>query len=230
MNRTAMAWCAVAFGTTLLMACDSPVIPGRSAADVYDFALPSTPPMVLRWPTGTIVRVHVGTGAGAANDLLLSGAFAEGARSWNELAWFGEFRLTRASRPEAAGVVLSWSDFISDIVDTSSCRPTFARAVTTFCVVGFGTDTAHLQSYPLASTGTPSAIKMIVTLLTTEAVNPERVRLLVAHELGHVLGIGQHSPNPLDLMFRTDATATRPSVRDRATVQAMYRVRPDIIP
>jgi predicted Zn-dependent protease len=41
------------------------------------------------------------------------------------------------------------------------------------------------------------------------------------HELGHVLGILNHSSNPLDIMFSNPTVAT-PSERDRNTVQVMY--------
>ncbi len=45
--------------------------------------------------------------------------------------------------------------------------------------------------------------------------------LTTAHELGHALGIFQHSPDPDDLMY-SDPIVTAPSVRDRNTVQRAY--------
>jgi predicted Zn-dependent protease len=44
---------------------------------------------------------------------------------------------------------------------------------------------------------------------------------VMIHELGHVLGILNHSSNPLDIMFSNPTVAT-PSERDRNTVQVMY--------
>jgi hypothetical protein len=120
--------------------------------------------------------------------------------------------------------VLTWSDI--DVVDTAACRPALTRAVTTFCI---DTLTARLIAFPLAG-GEDSGVRMLVTVLATEASVPDRIPRLVAHELGHVLGIARHSPNPLDLMWRTDPDATRPSTRDAATVQVLYHMRPDVVP
>lgn len=44
---------------------------------------------------------------------------------------------------------------------------------------------------------------------------------VMIHELGHVLGILDHSSNPLDIMY-FNPTVTAPSKRDRNTVQVMY--------
>src|SRR5690606_31371192 len=41
-------------------ACESPTIPAEPAA--YDFTFATDPPMVLRWPAGTTIRVHVAGG------------------------------------------------------------------------------------------------------------------------------------------------------------------------
>jgi len=45
--------------------------------------------------------------------------------------------------------------------------------------------------------------------------------LTTAHELGHALGIFQHSPDPGDLMY-SDPVVTAPSARDRNTINRAY--------
>jgi hypothetical protein len=45
--------------------------------------------------------------------------------------------------------------------------------------------------------------------------------LTTAHELGHALGIFQHSPDPDDLMY-SDPIVTAPSARDRNTAERAY--------
>jgi predicted Zn-dependent protease len=45
--------------------------------------------------------------------------------------------------------------------------------------------------------------------------------LTIAHELGHALGIFQHSPDAADLMA-ADPSATAPSERDRATAERAF--------
>lgn len=47
------------------------------------------------------------------------------------------------------------------------------------------------------------------------------LNLTTAHELGHALGIFQHSPDPDDLMY-SDPIVTAPSARDRNTVERAY--------
>lgn len=50
-----------------------------------------------------------------------------------------------------------------------------------------------------------------------------------AHELGHTLGILQHSPDPADLMFATP-TASAPTDRDLASARAAYQAPADMVP
>ncbi len=49
-----------------------------------------------------------------------------------------------------------------------------------------------------------------------------------AHELGHTLGIFQHSPDPADLMYLS-ATAAGPTARDAATARRAYATASDVV-
>lgn len=51
----------------------------------------------------------------------------------------------------------------------------------------------------------------------------------VTHELGHALGLFQHSPVAFDVMYR-DPTVAEPSYRDRATIQTLYAESSDLTP
>jgi len=209
-----------------LAACDPPTIPGRDAWEVYDFTLTTVPPLVLRWPSGRTVRVWVEPGASDAATNVLEAAFRHAAGAWNDVAVFAEYRLARASSLASADVVLAWSDVLPP-VDTRECRPAVVLAVTTFCIDGLGGDAPALRPFPLAAGGA-SGVRMLVTVLATQASDAEVVNRLVTHELGHVLGIGRHSEDPDDLMWRGDPPIDRPGPRDAATVQLLYHVRADI--
>lgn len=220
---------AIILTAALLAACETPTIPGRDPADVYRFDLPTQPPAVLRWPVGRTVRVYVVDSSTGERTALLRTAFENGAAAWNEAALFTEYRLERASDLAGADVVLAFSDVLLP-VDTDDCRPAVAQAVTTFCIEDDGTGNRRLHSFPLLDGAGPGQVKMIVLVLAAESNNPAVVDRLVAHELGHVLGIGRHSDDERDLMWRVDQKTARPTRRDAATIQVLYHVRADIIP
>jgi hypothetical protein len=219
------------FAVLACAACESPILAGRPATDLYDFTLPSTPPAILRWPSGSAIDVYVAPSGDSDRDALLTAAASRGAAAWNVVALFGEYRLVLTNALEAADAVIAWSDAPLP-VETADCRPALQRAVTTFCVSGLGTDSAYLEPFPLRPPAAPASgrVKMLVTMLGSEALVPDRVPLLVTHELGHVLGIGRHSPNPNDVMWAIEPQVAQPSRRDAATVQVLYHAHPDITP
>jgi len=219
------AWKTAALVGALMTACDAPTIPGRDPSDVYAFELPSLPPIIMRWPAGRTIRIHATPGRDETGTQRLREALDAAAAAWNSHAVFAEYRLERTADVAHADVVLAWSD-VSLPVDTDDCRPALTQAVTTFCIDGLGTDSARVRPFPMRD-GTPSGVRMIVLVLASEAAAVDR---LVAHELGHVLGIGRHSDDTRDLMWRTDPQVSRPSRRDAATVQVLYHTTPDITP
>ncbi|MFO7260329.1 MAG: matrixin family metalloprotease [bacterium] len=205
-------------------ACDAPTIPPEAGA--YEFTFQTTPPSVVRWPVGKVIRVYVAGGEDPARAALLREAFLEAAAQWESAVLFGEYRFAEAATPREADVVLYWNgDPVP--VDTWGCPPetTGARALTWSCpdpaVPG------RLQPFTL--NGEPTPVRMMVYVARWEASTPASLKRVVLHELGHVLGIGRHSPNPEDAM-EAHAPVDRLSPADRATVQVLYHVEPDIVP
>lgn len=56
---------------------------------------------------------------------------------------------------------------------------------------------------------------------------PACLALTTTHELGHALGIWEHSPTPTDLMF-ADPIVDAPSERDLATAEQIYHVASNV--
>ncbi len=217
---------AVALGAILFAACESPTLPPRSNSDVYEFRLNSDSLYVFHWPTGSQIRVFV-HGTNATKVDALAASLARGGQQWNSYALFGEYEIVRASSLADADVVLRWSDDLSP-VDESECPPVFSNGVTTFCIDDLDARPLRLATFRAASAPTAN-VKMLVTILASQATIPGRIDRLVVHELGHVLGIGRHSPEASDLMF-AEPTRSTLSRRDVATVQVLYHTTPDILP
>lgn len=216
----------VPIAIVLAAACDTPTIPGRDRSDIYPFDLPVTPATIMRWAVGSTIRVHVVDARTLEATDRLRSALAAGAAAWNESALFAEYGIASTAGEADADVLLAFSDVLLP-VDTQNCQPTLTVAVTTFCIDDLGTPDAALRVFPLLS-GAQSRVRMVVLVLESVSTDAAAVDRLVAHELGHVIGIGRHSDDARDLMYRADQVTSRPSSRDAATAQVLYHVRADI--
>jgi predicted Zn-dependent protease len=217
--------------SAFVVACESPTIPPRTVADIYDFRIHTDTAHVFRWPSGSQVRVFVFEGANASRAQMLATAFERGAATWNAQAIFGEYELVRATSFEDADVVLRYSDETGG-VNADACPPVFQNGVTTFCLEDPTAATLRLKSFsPLPPRDTTADnIKVLVTILASQSSIAGRIDRLVVHELGHVLGIAQHSPDPDDLMASGIPVRSTLSARDAATIQVLYHTAPDIFP
>lgn len=209
-------------------ACEGPTVPPKLIDDIYDFRLATTPPSVLRWPSGTRVRVHVASAAGTREEVLAS-AFENAAAEWNRHAFYGEYELVRASSVVDADVLVRWSDEPAP-VDFAQCTPLVSIAVTTFCLDD--DDPTRLEPFPLLppNAAVASDIRIVISILGTQVSQPDRVARLVAHEVGHALGMARHSLNAQDLMSAGEPTRATLSARDVATIQTLYHTQPEITP
>ena len=212
----------------LCAACDSATIPQRDPIEVFDFRLPDGgDSLVVRWPLGSQIRVFVQPMGDAVLDEGLRAAFHRGADAWHDAALFGEFRLIEVDWVEEADAILTYSN-VPLPVNVSDCLPAGGRGFTTFCLTD---DRQHLEVFPLEDGATGEGhVRYILSIRATEAASQTTLDALVAHEIGHLLGIGQHSPNPADLMWRDALLRTVPNARDRATIQLLYHTVPNITP
>ena len=221
----ALALCALAFG------CQEPTLPAISIGDIYEFRLNADSLRVLRWPTGSTIRVYLNPGADPANAELMAAAFERAAAIWNSQALFAEYNIVRASTIETSDVVMRWSADPTPL-DVTACVPGFSAGVTTFCFLDPDDPTAGLLPFPPLPPGDPEydGVKMVVSILSSQAPIPGRADALITHELGHVLGIGRHSPFPDDLMTASTPSRATLSRRDANTIRLLYHTAPDITP
>lgn len=209
----------------LLAACDSPTVPERFLRDVYDFRLITPVPQVLRWPVSSTVRVFVTNDADGTRMQWLENGLANAVSVWNAAALYNEVKLSEVRSLQDADVVVGYNTTPYP-VDASGCVPGGGLAYTTFCrAPGNG----HLAPFPLRDGG-GGRVKFLVTIRSTSAIDEVTVRRLLTHEIGHVLGIGQHSPKPTDLMYAGTLNRDDPSPADRATLQVLYHTVADITP
>lgn len=203
-------------------ACDSPTIPER--ADAYGFELPG-PGLVFHWGSGAQVRVFVAEEP-AERAAALEDAFGAAVAAWATAAPLAEFALRRASSVAEADVVLAWADGPFP-VQTGACLPSGGGGgATTFCLTP---SSDAFVRYPLAG-GAASDVIFLVTISASIASDGTLLRRLVAHEMGHALGLFQHSPNPGDLMFGGELVPDLPTEADRATIFALYHTPRDLQP
>ena len=214
-------------GIVLMAGCESATVPERDRFEVYDFRLRvDQDTMVLRWPNASLIRVFLNGSATPANGQILTDAFRHGSAAWEATSLFGDFRFSQVSTAEQADVIITWSGSILP-VETAHCPPGGGVAFTTFCLTA---QRDRLEPFPLRAPAVPGTVRFLITVRETVANDAARVRSLITHELGHVLGIAQHSPNPDDLMFSDPLVRDLPNTRDRATIQLLYQTRAQITP
>jgi predicted Zn-dependent protease len=215
----------------VVAACDSPSAP--IPADVYAFDLVeqvdggSERRMVFHWPLGSTVRVGIGS-ANSATAAALRPALDSAVWAWNRAVLYGEYRLEATTELGRADVLLLASnDPLPVGLPAATCAPRLdGRGVTTFCPTD---DRRQLQLYPLPGPDAGQVRKLILVRSDVLATPTELVRL-VAHELGHGLGIWNHSDRPEDLMWGGLLQTAVPTPRDRRTIQALYHTPATVRP
>lgn len=203
--------------TLIAAACDNPTVVRPDFA--YD-PTQLTGGQLYRWSTGARVRVFVEPMA--ASGIELAGAVQRAVVSWNAVPQEREFTLDVVTNRDLADVIV-YDRSIPQPVVSGSCpfNPSGAAGYTYFCPLNGRAERLR----PLASTGFTTAIVIRVDMTTT--ATQAALDALVAHEVGHAVGLGGHSPQTTDVMY-TRPTVRTPTDRDRNTLRNVLGRAADI--
>lgn len=228
-RRQAVRLTLAAVAAAALAACDAPTssreTPGYDPrpATVDDGG--TLQRYVYHWPLGAAIRVFVDSRGGPAESDLRA-AFLDGAARWAPALYYREatFRLVDDSRE--ADVTVHFGEADSP-VGSGSCAPPFSPAAgATFACPDLAARV--FETLPLADGG-GGRVKMDVTVYRSRVADEAQFRRVVAHEIGHVLGIGTHSGDADDLMFALPAVDA-PSAADARTLRWLLHEPADVRP
>lgn len=216
-------------GAGLAGACETPTVPLE--VDPYDFRLQVPAGMgqtsdvkTFHWPKGSSVDVIL-VGEALPNRPSLRTAFESAVRIWGVAAVFGEVALRETTDPGRALVILTWDDAEPRYSTPASCTgPTTGAAATRGCLTDDG---QSLRVWARRDGGGSRAL-FRVTINRSLVVDAEFLQILVAHEMGHALGILSHSPDSGDLMWGGPLDAPDLSEADRVTLRSLYQAEVDL--
>jgi len=197
-------------------ACE-PTAPVRDCSGcTYAFAetIPPDTVLIFHWPAARLPVRFYADPRGAMPALV-----ATAIATWEAQFLYGEFRGVSVSDSSEADVLVQWNGVVPPDVAPDTGPPVSACAGLT--TDSLGASRAALQS------------KFHVTVSAYPGFSNAQVAACVQrvaiHELGHVLGLLDESPSPLDIMYHDPAVNT-PSAADRATIEILYHTPPTIQP
>ena len=217
-------WMALA-GAALVSACDSATIPALPGP--YDFRLSvygtdgRARQRTFHWDRGAVVPVFVVQDPSDAGDLRR--ALVQAVRAWRSAAVFGEVRLRETTDLGEARAVLRWHDAAGVLSTPMTCLGPVTGAASTLGCLNDPRDA--LRTWPRRD-GEPSQVIYRVVIRRTD--DRELLDRLVIHEMGHVLGILSHSPDPSDVMWAGPDLPPAPTPRDRSTLRSLYQTPVDL--
>jgi hypothetical protein len=204
------------------LACSEIAAPRRT--DIYEWRLfapkpggaPGTDTLTFHWPSSDLpVRIWVEDDA-----LELPGRVDRALAAWDQAFLYGEFEGERSADSATAQVIVRSGPAPATGVDFSrrlgSLLAPECRGATDLAIE------ADNQTLRL-----PIRIYIDPKFPIETAGVSDCLDLTTIHEIGHALGIFQHSPDPADIMYR-DPVVTAPSQRDLETAERLYHVEPTV--
>lgn len=186
----------------------------EKSADNY-LAFATAEDGTVRWQFDRLpLKVYVAPGTGVAGyKPEFASEMEQAFRSWEEVS-DGRIRFRAVSSSTEADITLTWSDNVKDL--DSPDEGGEAR-------VKFGTKgIAHSDIFVLTHNN-----------ITGRENTSNQIYGVCLHEIGHSLGLLNHSPDAHDVMFFSDRNADlRPqlSIRDRNTINLLYQTAQAYVP
>lgn len=200
-----------------LSGCDSPtVVRPASAFDPTEL----TGGLLYRWSTGARVRVFVEPASGPP--LSVAAAVLRATQAWNALPQSREFTLEVATTRDAADIIVYERSQAQPVL-SGSCAfaPSGAIGYTYFCAAGARAERLRVLGSLSATVSVVIRVDMAATASQTA------LDALVAHEIGHAIGIGGHSPQAADVMSPRPVTPI-PTDRDARTLRNLLGRAADV--
>src|SRR3990172_10209481 len=172
--------------------------------DVYGFRSNGK---VIRFQKGSTVSVYVFDGAGISGyQTGFKGNVEKYVQKWNDIGTkYGLFKVALAGNADFAAVVVRW-------------------------VESLGGNTAGQTSYSFTGSRLDLPIDMqIATRVGGNLVTSQDISMTALHEMGHALGLWDHSSNSHDVMYPV-ANNVSFSQRDIGTIYLLYFTAADVTP